>query len=165
MTEPNMVKFMKHLKPLERKIICFMVNKYSDKYSNVHQGMLPFLPVEHVKLCLIRNEPKPGQKLTAILRKLGHYAPSHQPFYMWLDDKLVVYRFGQREMFSFNPAALRPHTKRVERAARRFEPKRDAYDLVSPTIQLARIAPGRWQVTCEKEWRGVVEMWLSAYCK
>jgi hypothetical protein len=180
MTEMNMVPFLSRLSQKEKLVICFLCNKSGQFQSEVHLGLLPFLPARDV-VRVVRQADALGDVLSSgrIIKEIlvkcaeaGEPDESTCSFYMQLDTKKVHKHFG-RNPERGKPLPHLPKQKvtvgvKWSLPKKKWVPDRDV--LVAPCVTLrlkAKTRDGgpRWQVQTLTRCRAAVELWLMQNCR
>jgi hypothetical protein len=160
----TMAEYMHKLNGAEKAFICHAINTVSVKYHNVHPGILPFMPLQHVAHCLVcfqEHKRYCGQVLD-ILDWPQHDGLTTE-FIIQLDDKKVLKRFGKHPergklMTNWMPIKQKRKRKMFERAS-------DAYDMVAPTMKMVPTnKPGWWSVSVNPRYLRDARRFLRTYC-
>ena len=179
MTDENMVSRLELFSTKERKVMCWLLRDYNDKYPDMHEGMLPFVKVSEVILSCLWNVSAaknagvgPTRLVTGILCRLTD-RPSDSPveditrsFKMLLDSAKVSKRFGARAAIGV-PIPILP-VKRGKAGLKWSLPEKDYVVDNDATLRVMISVKwdgtGTWKVTCQKQHVKVVREYLEANC-
>lgn len=155
----NLHKALARLSKAERAVLCSVI-KHKREWEHIHQGMLPFMPLDEVVDWLgiwITGNLNSRALHRRIYFKL--YAGPMTGTMLALDDGKVFRRFGKHPERGVSIPSIATQHRHRER--RPFERKKDAYDVIVSMAELKRVGHNHWMVNCRLTVHEQVVAWLS----